>query len=176
MRALVSFNMDAPQTTELYKAVVTIIPVVSGALIGLFGALVGNRYTHKLNTNANKLTEKRSKLELMVTECFEINVWLKKQEAYYFFGGDEVIEQSPMAKIEALNAIYFEELDDQVKLLSSAESDYRSFLLTGAKLRLDQRLNTPPIEHLDKASELFGNLTKERDSMIQAARKLMKTL
>ncbi|MCC4859337.1 hypothetical protein [Vibrio splendidus] len=168
--------MDAPQTSELYELATSIIPVVSGALIALVGALVGSNYTHRLNSNANKLAERRSKLELIVIECFEISVWLKKQENYYFFGSDETIEQSPMAKIAALNAIYFEELDEQVNSLSNAEICYRSFLVEGAKLKLEQDSNAPSIEHLNKTGEVHSNLIAERDSLVQAARKLMKTL
>ncbi|KPL94633.1 hypothetical protein [Vibrio splendidus] len=122
------------------------------------------------------MAEKRLKLELIVIECFEISVWLKKQENYYFFGGDETIEQSPMAKIEALNAIYFEELDEQVDSLSNAEMYYRSFLVEGAKLKLQKDLNAPPLEHLDKTGDVYSKLITERDSLVQAARRLMKTL
>ena len=168
--------MDTPPNSELFKAIVTIIPVVSGALIGILGALVGNRYTHKLNTNSSRLAEKRSKLELLVTESFEILVWLRKQEGYYFYGGDEIVEQSPMAKIEALTAIYFEELDERVQALSEAESNYRLFLLTGSKLRLDQKLKVLPKEHLDKIGGVYGRLIKEQDAVVKAARKLMNKL
>ncbi|PMM19279.1 hypothetical protein BCT62_23080 [Vibrio splendidus] len=87
-----------------------------------------------------------------------------------------------MAKIAALNAIYFEELDEQVNSLSNAEICYRSFLVEGAKLKLKLKLkleqdsNAPSIEHLNKTGEVHSNLIAERDSLVQAARKLMKTL
>ncbi|PMN01240.1 hypothetical protein BCT41_10415 [Vibrio splendidus] len=83
-----------------------------------------------------------------------------------------------MAKIAALNAIYFEELDEQVNSLSNAEICYRSFLVEGAKLKLklEQDSNAPSIEHLNKTGEVHSNLIAERDSLVQAARKLMKTL
>ncbi|MEZ8614506.1 hypothetical protein AB6D33_01535 [Vibrio splendidus] len=92
--------MDAPQTSELYELATSIIPVVSGALIALVGALVGSNYTHRLNSNANKLAERRSKLELIVIECFEISVWLKKQRTITFLEVTKRSNNHPWQKLQ----------------------------------------------------------------------------
>ncbi len=174
--ALGDFNLEISQKAELFKAIVTIIPVISGALIGLLGAVVGNVYLHKLNSKSSRLLEKRSKLELLVTECFEIDIWVKKQNAYYFQGKEYVLEQPPLSKIKALTAMYFEELEYNVLTLSSAFIEYECFLKEAKLLKTKSDTNKIPLEHLERIDEYSNPLSLETDKLINAAKTLMSKL
>jgi hypothetical protein len=87
------------EVNHIAKALVEFIPVLGGALIGIAGGLVGTNYAHRLATTNDNRNLKRSKLEELVAECYELDVWLKKLDNYFLFGGPEVIEQSPISRI-----------------------------------------------------------------------------
>lgn len=163
-------------STEMLSAIVKLTPVLVGAIIGVLGGLVGTTYAHKLSSATSKLKEKREKLEKLVTEVYEIDVWLKKQENYYLYGGEEILEQSPMSKIEAIESLYFPELNKQVSELSGKLLDYRGWLVTGARLRLAGNSATPPKEHLDKLNEHYAPLKQSIDNVISKAKEISRSL
>lgn len=152
------------------------MPVLGGAIIGVFGGLVGTTYAHRLSNNQAKITEKKSKLEALITEAYEIDIWLKKQENYYLYGGDEILEQSPIAKIEAIGALYFPELNKEVTQLSAKSMKYKAWLIDGAKLRLASKILLTPQEHLDKMGKIYHPLIQSRDEVINRAKNLSKVL
>lgn len=162
--------------SEIEKAFVDLIPVIGGAVIGVIGGLVGTAYASKLSHSKDKNSEMRAKLEAMVVESYELYVWLKKQEDYYLYGGLEVLEQSPMAKIEALGALFFRELDAEVLSLSDADMNYRKWLLDGAQERMAARAKTPSNTHLELLPTVYGPLQAAQARLVTSARNLMITL
>lgn len=159
-------------SSDVMDALMPLIPVIGGALIGVLGGLVGTNYAHKLNNAQTKTSEKKEKLESLVTELYEIDVWLKKEESYFLYGGAEHLEQSPISRINALVELYFPELRDETSLLTIQFIEYRKWLSTGAQLRLKAGLHVPPREHMDKVLDFYAPLTLARDEVIKKAAKI----
>jgi hypothetical protein len=168
--------MDPLQKSEFVAAFINLIPILGGALIGILGGFVGTKYSHRLNSSSGKSTERRAKLETLITESYEIKVWFQKQTNYYFYGAEEIIEQSPMAKVEAISSMYFPELDSVVSALSVAENEYRKFLVEGGRLRLAAKTPTPPREHLENFNEVYLNFENAQSNVVKEGRKLMAQL
>lgn len=161
---------------EVINAISELIPVLGGAIIGVIGGLVGTSYAHKLSQNSDKVKEKKAKLEQLVTELYEIEIWIKKLENYYFYGAEEILEQSPVSKIEALQALYFPQLTEQVMALSNTVHNYRGWLITGAQLRLSAKTPTPPNEHLDKLNLVYTPLKVSVSKAIEQAKVIIAEL
>lgn len=162
-------SAEAP---SFVSALISLLPVVGGAIIGVIGGLVGTNYAHRLSQKQSHKDELKKKLEDLVTEAYEIDIWLKKQESYYLFGGDEILEQSPIAKIEAISALYFPELSGQVAVLSSKNTAYKMWLLEGFKLRASSGSATAPQEHVAKISELYDPVMKAKNAIVEEAKSL----
>jgi len=71
-----------------------------------------------------------------VTEAYEIEIWLKKQENYCLSGGSEVLELSPISKIKAIELLCFPGLNIKVQELSAKALAYRAYLNDRHQLRL----------------------------------------
>lgn len=158
------------ESSEIVKSLMALVPVMGGAIIGVAGGLVGTTYAHKLSSGQAKTSEKKNKLESLVTECYEVEIWLKKQESYYFYGGDEILEQSPISKIEAIEVLYFPELNEQVTELSNKALAYRAWLIEGAQLRIAAKSPTPPQEHMAKLNDHYSPLMKARNEVVNRAK------
>ncbi len=126
------------ETNNLLSSLIDLVPVIGGAIIGILGGLVGTKYAHQLASKDSYKNLLRNKLEELVTTTFEIDVWVRKQEKHHLFGDIESVEQSPIAKIEALANLYFPELKDEVDEFSLAEMNYRNWLLEGSRLKGNQ--------------------------------------
>jgi hypothetical protein len=162
--------------SEIIKSIMALVPVIGGAIIGVAGGLVGTTYAHRLSSGQAKTTEKKEKLESLVTEAYEIEIWLKKQESYFFWDGSEILEQSPISKIEAIVALYFPELNIHVKELSAKTLAYRAWLNEGAQLRLAARTPAPLEEHIAKLSDYYTPLMQSRDEVVNKAKEISDSL
>ncbi|MBR9867383.1 MAG: hypothetical protein GYB20_12885 [Oceanospirillales bacterium] len=160
------------ESVEVIGAITKLIPVLGGAIIGVIGGLVGTTYAHKLSKNTDKTKEKKSKLEQLVTEVFEVDIWIKKEENYYLYGGEEILEQSPISKIEAIQTLYFSELSDQVTDLSNHAMDYRKWLIDGAQLRLAAKSPSPPKDHMDKITTFYNPLKASINNVIKKSKEI----
>ena len=157
-------------------ALVDLIPVAGGALIGILGGLVGTSYANRLSARSTQGAERRAKLELLVVAAYEIDVWLKKQENYYLFGCPEPLESSPIATIEGLGKMYFPSLDASVGALSKANVGYRYWLIEGAKLRQAENPRVLPKGYTDGIAGVYKPMIEARDELLISARTLMQTL
>lgn len=164
------------EITSLAAALINLLPVVGGAVIGVIGGLVGTSYAHRLSRKHSQKEELKKKLERLVTEAYEIDVWLKKQEGYYLFGGEEILEQSPIAKIEAIAALYFPELSAQVANLSSKNTEYKLWLLEGFKQRASSGSAIAPEEHVAKIAEFYDPVMKAKSAIVEEAKCLSARL
>ncbi len=160
------------ESSEIIKSLMALVPVIGGAIIGVAGGLVGTTYAHKLSSGQAKVSAKKEKLELLVTESYEIEIWLKKQENYHLYGGDEILEQSPISKIEAIEALYFPEMNEQVTELSNKAMAYRAWLTEGAQLRLAAKSPTPPQEHMAKLQDHYSPLMRARNEVVNKAKEV----
>lgn len=168
--------MSVGEAQTVTVAIIQLIPVVGGALIGVVGGLAGTAYANRLAVRSSQGAERRAKLELLVAAAYEIDVWLKKQENYFLFGGPESLETSPIANIEALAKLYFPTLDAPVESLSLAHLEYRRWLVQGARLRLAANPPLVPTEHTNEVGRVYPPVIEARNALVVAARELMHGL
>lgn len=162
---------------EVINAISKLIPVLGGAIIGVIGGLIGTTYSHRLSQKNDATKERRSKLEELVSEVYEIDAWIKKEENYYLYGvGNEALEKSPISKIEAIQSLYFQELSKQVSVLSDNALNYRGWLIKGAQLRMASKAPVPPKEHLDQISGFYNPLKKSMRDVISKSQEISKDL
>lgn len=157
-------------------ALIELIPVAGGALIGVLGGLAGTAYASRLSAKAEVGVERRTRLEALVTSCYEVEVWLKKEEGQFLFGGPEVVETSPIARIEAVAKLYFSELEAPTLELSKAYLAYRGWLIAGAQLRLTAKPPALPDGYLNDFQRFFEPVIAARDSLVDKSKDLMRDL
>ena len=84
------------------------------------------------------------------------------------------MEQSPISRIEAIQALHFPELEPEVRELYENGLQYRTWLNEGAQLRLAAKAATPPKDHLDKISVYFNPLLASRTEIVSRAKEISK--
>ncbi|WP_444939935.1 hypothetical protein ACJJI3_12525 [Microbulbifer sp. ZKSA004] len=161
--------------TQLALMAYRLLPVLAGAIIGILGSLIGTTYAQSLKDKQEKLKNKKEKLEKFVSETYEIDVWLQKLRNYHLFGGDEVLEMSPLSKVEALQALYFPELGESVEQLSSVIQEYTMWLIKGAKLRVNSESAVPPQEYLSEMADAYSPVIHATKEVIKNAVELSKS-
>jgi hypothetical protein len=140
------------------------------------GGLLGTGYAHNLSKQESVKQEKKIKLEALVTEAHEIDVWVKKQENYYLFNGDEPLELSPIAKIEAIETLYFPELAAQVKELSEKGAEYRFWLIQGSKLKAESGEKIAPAQYVAQIGTYYKPLLDAKRAVVEKAKELSTEL
>ena len=174
---LLGGNILENEFSEIIKSIMALVPVIGGAIIGVAGGLVGTTYAHRLSNGQAKTAEKKEKLESLVSEAYEIQIWLKKQENYALWGrGDEVLERSPISKIKAIELLYFPELNIQVQELSVKALAYEAWLNEGFQIRLVDNKSQAYEEHLEKNRDVFVPLTRSINEVLDKAQEISEAL
>ena len=162
--------------SEIIKSIMALVPVILGAIIGVAGGLVGTTYAHRLSNGQAKTAEKKEKLESLVSEAYEIKIWLKKQENYSLWGSDQVLERSPISKIKAIELLYFPELNIQVQELSVKALAYEAWINEGFQIRLVDNKSQAYEEHIEKNLDVFVPLTRSINEVLDKAKEISEAL
>jgi len=121
----------------ILEMILPLVPVLFGALIGVLGSLAITIHTHKLSVKQNRVQDKIKKLEELVSNVYEVEIYLKNLEnlgrQYGCSREEEVLVQAPISKIEAFQVLYFPELEESVQLLREKLHCYRKFVLLKAE-------------------------------------------
>ena len=120
--------MTEENITKLIDAFVALLPYLTGALIGAFGGIVGTRYAHGLKTKGEANAIRRERLEELVTELKEIEVWFSNLREWRLNDGERVKEWSPAGRVESLVSLYFPEMEDELEDLTKGMAGYRTWL------------------------------------------------
>lgn len=149
--------------------------VLVGMAIGWAGGIVTARYSHRLQTVAEKSKERKSKLEALVAECYEINAWGNRQEEFCLYGAARPSESSPIAKIKAIVFLYFSKEIDRnlVRDLSVGMGEYYKCLLESGKQKSDGNREAYA-EHLCLSMNQYEKTLKLRDDLVEAACNVME--
>jgi hypothetical protein len=168
--------MSGGETTTLASAIIALLPVIAGGLIGLVGGLAGARYNHGLTTASAKATDRRAKLESLVAAAFELDIWLKKEENYFLFRAAENLEHSPIARIETIVALYFPTLATPTAALTEALRNYRLWMLAGRQEVLRNNLVLPSQEHMNGLGAVYTPVIRARSELVNHAARTMNEL
>jgi len=162
--------MPAEQVATFSTELLKLLPIISGAAIGITSGIVSTRYSHRLKSSDKKSVDLRIKLEELVNETFEVKTWIKRIENHRFFNGAEVLEKGPIAKIEAISAIYFPELKSKIEALIKTESNYRLWIYESKSPIIDNKI------HIKEMNLVYKPLIHALDELVKAASNQMKSL
>jgi hypothetical protein len=150
-----------------------LLPVITGGLIGVAGALGGARYGSRLTALREHKAERRAKLESLVTAAFELDVWFKREEQAHLWGGPDNFEPSPLATIETMALLYFPELEPQVNALSAAANQYRLWMLQGRQQRLQSNPQIVSKQHMNGLPGVYKPFINLRKELLERAKEVM---
>ena len=71
--------MDPVQKSEFVAALIDLVPIIGGALIGIIGGLVGSNFSHQLSSSAGKAC--RAEVEIRNTSSRTIRNYGVAKEA-----------------------------------------------------------------------------------------------
>lgn len=165
-----------PTVVGVAAAVIPMIPVVVGGLLAIGGGLAVAIANHFFTARRERAVAKRAKLDNLVSAAHDLAIWLKKNDNYYLWGRDEVLEKSPMATILTVSGLYWPELTPEARVLDTAVDGYIQWLIDGAQLRLAA---TPPIVppgHMATLLTVWTPLLLARKGLVTRAEGLVKNL
>jgi hypothetical protein len=120
----------------------SLLPVIVGGLIGIFGSAVGGYLLFKLKSGHEISIFKKSKLEELSLLAYECDDWLDSLKMKYLIKGDieSIISKFPISRMKMIQALYFPTLESEVLRLASAVEDFRGLIiLERPRLRKEQK-------------------------------------
>ena len=125
---------DATTGISLWQV---LAPVIVGGLIGVGGSLVGPWLIQDRKEAAEKKQRRAEKFEELVTALFELHHWMAKMGNVRVFGEERDLEMSPIAKVQAISAVYFPEFEEEIRALDIAADRYELWAMkaTGKRLK-----------------------------------------
>jgi hypothetical protein len=101
--------------------VADLLSVVIGGLLAIGGGAGTQWYLHKLRTEEERRGRRAAKFEELVAALYEHEHWLQIDTRIKVYGEASERTVNPIAKIEAITAVYFSEfMDDVAKLRRAA--------------------------------------------------------
>lgn len=145
---------------------VSLLPVVVGGLLTMAGGVIGSGVTVvlKLVESRNDRKKRRAeKFEALVELVYEHDHWLENKRNALIRGGEVKIYVSPIAKIEAISAVYFPGFNEAVSKLAKTTIDFEVWILAAALKERDQK---PVAEILEGNAEASDPYQKARDYLL----------
>lgn len=116
--------------TTAWQVFITLLPVITGGIIGITGGLAGTAFGRYLQTAQEKKAFLRSKLEVLVLHVSDIDHWLDRtRDQVVMEIAEEIYEPTPTAKISALATVHFPSLRTEAKALDVLAHKYKLALL-----------------------------------------------
>src|SRR5262249_4878193 len=94
-----------------------LLPVIVGGLIAIVAGLIGPPYLHHLQQKAERKRRRAEKFEELIATLYEHAHWLKEMAKVQAFGAEGRNVLSPMAKVQAISSVYFQEFEEQIRQL-----------------------------------------------------------
>lgn len=170
-------TIQAPECSgAIAHAAIDLIPVIAGAILGLVSGLIGARYTSNLSTKKEHADRQQERLQKLVAAAYELEMWLKKEEAYILFRGPDNLELSPLAQIETIALLHLPMLKPQSDALSLSVQTYRlkMFEIRQQTDSENHRGMTPQ----ERASvlDLYEPLLVSKNALLRSAEAQMRSL
>lgn len=162
--------------SDLWAAFVALLPVITGGVIGVLGALAGTRYGSRLTAQREHKAERRDKLEALVLAAYELDVWFKREENAFLWGGPENLEPSPLATVETMTLLHFPQLKAAGDVLSLAAKQYRMWILEGRQKKLQANPQLVPQEHMNGLQAVYLPFLEKRQELLDRAKQEMAGL
>jgi hypothetical protein len=146
-----------------------LLPVIVGGVIAIAGGLIGPPYLHHLQQKAEKKRKRAEKFEELIATLYEHNHWLLAMANVRLFGGEEIKVVSPMAKVQAISSVYFQEFEKQITQLDVVADKYELWAMEARQKRIQ---NDPT--YAAGAAEAYQPYGQKFNSLLRELREFAK--
>jgi hypothetical protein len=149
---------------------ISLWPVVVGGLLTLAGGAVGSGVTVALKLVESRDAKKKKradKFEELVEAVYAFDHWLNTKQNITIFGEEGKLGISPIAKIEAISAVYFPQFSKAISELVSTTYAYQAWMFEAGQKRL-----AGDIEHInDGLHSAYDPYAQKRSDLLDALKK-----
>jgi ABC-type nitrate/sulfonate/bicarbonate transport system substrate-binding protein len=132
--------MTNPTTAVTWSSeFLKIFPVVAGGLLAVFGGMLSQYLTYRLNANRDKAKIKREKLEALVQNLYEHADWLDDKRNKLVYSTESHDDPSPLEKAWMLQKLYFPQLEDALQALAKAALPLATHCMQQRQAQLQDR-------------------------------------
>ncbi|MGU3400216.1 hypothetical protein ACLBWS_10820 [Brucellaceae bacterium D45D] len=154
----------------------TLLPVITGGIIGLLGGVVAPFVSHRLTTNSDRRRERIEKFEELFSLLGSHDSWLEDQRNHIVFGHTINSYTPPLVRAQAICAIHFHALSSVLSELDLATKEYQHWMAQAGVRRLEGKMTTVNQgfeavfqQYLSKRSEVLDALShyaKRKDAFL----------
>lgn len=153
---------DANTGVSLWQV---LAPVIVGGFIGLAGGLVGPWLLQNRKEAAEKKQRRAEKFEELVTALFEQHHWINKMRNVRVFGEQRDLEMSPIAKVQAISAVYFPEFEMEIRALDLAADAYELWAMKAGSKRSKKE-----VEFMEGGNEAYEPFMEKFHTLMRTLR------
>jgi hypothetical protein len=146
-----------------------LLPVVIGGLIAIVGGLVGPTFVDRVKAKTERQRRRAEKFEELVLALYEHRHWMERARVIRVFSDNDVVEASPIAKVETISAIYFPEFREQISNLDILADRYELWMIEARRKRLHNVAN-----YADGATDVFGPYSEASLKLLKEMREFAK--
>jgi hypothetical protein len=158
--------MAEPSSPSL---LVTLVPVIVGGAIALAGSWLGPLFSDRRKEAAEKRQRRSAKFEEMVAAVYEYDHWIDKMRDEALGSTLPPLPISPMAKIEAIAAVYFpQKFTKQIADVNRATIGY-TFWMAKARQRRLAGLSADQVT--EGMTEAYQPYMRAKDALLDDLRK-----
>lgn len=115
---------------------VTLVPVVVGGVLAAGAGATTQWLMHRARVSEERRSKRAAKFEELVQAVYEFDHWIKVARNIRVYGAQLEEKPSPLAKVEAITAVYFPTFMDRIKELELASDKYELWMLDRGQARL----------------------------------------
>jgi hypothetical protein len=149
---------------------VSLWPVIVGGLLTIAGAIVAGGLTlvlKLLESNNEKKKRRTDKFQELVEAVYEHDHWVNKKRNIVVHGEGGNIDVSPIAKIEAISAVYFPKFGNAIDELILATLAFEKWMGEAAQRRVGR-----DVAHInDGFNEVLRPYLEKRNALRRELRK-----
>ena len=149
----------------------TLVPVITGGVIGLVGGWLGPWLLERKKEAAEKKKRRADKLEEPVDALYAFDHWIDTDRLRFAYGEDHPREVSPFAKLRATAAVYFPQFNAAIDGLDTATSGYRVWMSEAGQRRLAGQTNSIN----DGFNEAYKPYLLKREALVKILTEFART-
>jgi hypothetical protein len=149
-----------------------LLSVIIGGMIGLAGGLLGPPLSHWLNQQATRRSKLRRRLEDLILVLYEYEHWIDRRRNIAVFGEPIGNAQSPLPKAQAVAALLFPDLVDDLRDLVLGGERFFIWMLEKAKLGVAGEIDRLSEGEAEAHRPYYAQVLKTRNKALMIAANL----
>ena len=156
---------------RLIEQLIQLVPIAAGAAI----ALAGGGIKYWVDQRNRRRQTRRERLERLLQVALDLKEWTDHIDDRYIFGTREDRISSPMEELTVLGALYFQDLEDDIRLVTVAAMNYKQVAHELARERLAAG-NAIPADASARTRQSYDRLLVAIESLKARVKELAKEI